>query len=170
MKNPVLKTSDGIREALSNLWYQNECSIAHIEDAVADSRTGYELMTKLNSLNLFRKFTLDRETDTKVRLKSVDCFGNVSYFEATKYPQESKEKQLATHITNEINCIFDYKKFVEQMSREHRTLQSDFTTLCIEWLLKCREMYEEDRYDGRNEHACRTGKVLMDYLDKGEFK
>ena len=170
MKNPVLKTSNGIREALSNLWYQNECSIAHIEDAVADSRTGYELMTKLNSLNLFRKFTLDRETDTKVRLKSVDRLGNVSYFEATKEPQESKEKQLATHITNEINCIFNYKEFVEQMSREHRSLQSDFTTLCIEWLLKCREMYEEDRYDGRNEHACRTGKVLMDYLDKGNFK
>ena len=166
MKNPVLKTSNGIREALSNLWYQNECSIAHIEDAVADSRTGYELMTKLNSLNLFRKFTLDRETDTKVRLKSVDRLGNVSYFEAIKEPQESKEKQLATHITNEINCIFDYKKFVEQMSREHRTLQSDFTTLCLEWLNKCREMYEDDNYDGRNEHACRTGKMLMDYLDK----
>ena len=98
MKNPVLKTSNGIREALCNLWYQNECSIAHIEDAVADSRTGYELMTKLNSLNLFRKFTLDRETDTKVRLKSVDRLGNVTYFEATKEPQESKEKQLATHI------------------------------------------------------------------------
>ena len=83
---------------------------------------------------------------------------------------ESKEKQLAIHITNEINCIFDYKAFVEQMSREHRTLQSDFTTLCLEWLLKCREMYEDGRFDGRNEHACRTGKVLMDYLEKGNFK
>ena len=84
MKNPVLRTSNGIREALSNLWYGNECSIAHIDDAVEDSTTGYELMTKLNGMNLFRKFTLDRETDTKVRLKSVDRLGNVSYFEATK--------------------------------------------------------------------------------------
>lgn len=79
-----------------------------------------------------------------------------------------KSKDLATHITNEINCIFDYKAFVEQMSREHRTLQSDFTTLCLEWLLKCREMYETNNYDGRNEHACRTGKVLMDYLEGGK--
>jgi hypothetical protein len=170
MKNPVLKTSNGIREALSNLWHQNECSIAHIEDAVADSRTGCELMTKLNSLNLFRKFTLDRETDTKVRLKSVDRLGNVSYFEATKEPQESKEKQLATHITNEINCIFDFKAFVEQMSHEHRSLQFDFTILCLEWLMKCREMYEEGHYDGRNAYSCKTAKVLMDYLDKGDFK
>lgn len=80
-----------------------------------------------------------------------------------------KEKQLAIHIANAINCIFDHKAFAEQMSREHRTLQSEFTTLCLEWLLKCREMYEAENYDGRNEHSCRTGKVLMDYLEKGEF-
>ena len=169
MKNPVLRTSDGIREALSNLWYGNECSIAQIEDAVADSKTGYELMTKLNSLNLFRKFTLDRENDIMVRLKSVDSLGNVSYFHVAKEPKMLKEKQLATHITNEINCIFDYKAFVEQMSREHRTLQADFTTLCLEWLLKCREMYESDNFDGRNMYACKTGKVLMDYLEEGRF-
>ncbi len=81
--------------------------------------------------------------------------------------KNSKEQQLATHITNEINCSFNYKAFVEQMSREHRTLQSDFTTLCLEWLLKCREMYEADNYDGRNKYACQTGKVLMDYIEKG---
>lgn len=169
MKNPVLKTSNGIREALSNLWYDNECSIAHIEDAVEESKTGEELKNRLNGLKLFCKFTLDKETDTRVRLKSVDRFGNVSYFEATKEPQTAKEKNLASHITNEINCIFDYKAFVEQMSHEHRTLQADFTTLCLEWLLKCREMYEADNFDGRNMYACKTGKVLMDYFEKGRF-
>jgi hypothetical protein len=169
MKNPVLKTSNGIREAMESLWYHNECSIAHIEDAVEDSKTGYELMTKLNSLNLFRKFVVDRETDTKVRLKSVDRLGNVSYFEATKEPQSNKEQQLAIHITNAINCSFNYKAFAEQMSREHRTLQSEFTTLCLEWLLKCRELYETDNYDGRNEHACRMGKALWDYIESDRF-
>ena len=84
MKNPVLKTSNGIREAMSNLWYSNECSIVEIEDIVEDSTNGTELMNGLNSLNLFRKFTLDRETDKKVRLKSIDGLGNVSYFEAIK--------------------------------------------------------------------------------------
>lgn len=168
MKNPRLRTDRGISEALSNLCC--DCSVVDIEDVVADSETGAELLKQLSRLDLFRRFTLDRENDRMVRLKAVDCFGNISYFEATKEPKVEKEKQLATHITNEINCIFDYKSFVEQMSREHRTLQADFTTLCLEWLLKCREMYEADRYDGRNEHACRTGKVLMDYLEKGNFK
>ena len=84
MRNPMLRTSNGIRESLSNLWFRDECSIAEIEDVVEDSKNGMELANGLNSLNLFRKFTLDRETDTKVRLKSVDRLGNVSYFEATK--------------------------------------------------------------------------------------
>lgn len=169
MKNPVLKTSNGIREALSNLWYQNDCSIAHIEDAVADSKTGAELVNRLNDLKLFRKFTLDRETDTRVRLKSVDRLGNVSYFEATKEPKVEKEKQLATTITDAINGRFDPKVFCEAMSREHRTLQHDFTNLCLNWLDQCRKMYNEDNYDGRNEHACLMGRALWDYIDSDKF-
>lgn len=84
MKNPILKTSDGTRESMSNLWFRNECSIVEIEDVVEDSTNGTELMNGLNNLNLFRKFTIDRETNKKVRLKSVDNLGNVSYFEAAK--------------------------------------------------------------------------------------
>jgi hypothetical protein len=80
-----------------------------------------------------------------------------------------KEKQLAITITDAINGSFNNKEFVEQMSREHRFLQAEFTTLCLDWLLKCREMYEEENYDGRNELACKSGKILMDHLEKGEF-
>lgn len=167
MKNPRLRTDRGIAEALCNLC--SRCSVTDIEDAVEDSQTGAELLNKLSKLSLSRKIALDRETDDKVRLKTIDFCGNVGYLEATKVPKVEKEKQLAIHITNTLNGSFDNKKFVERMSIEHRTLQSEFTSLCLDWLLKCREMYEEDRYDGRNEHACRSGKVLMDYLEKGEF-
>jgi NAD-dependent SIR2 family protein deacetylase len=84
-------------------------------------------------------------------------------------PINPKEIELAITITDAINGSFDHKLFVEQMSKEHRTLQSEFTSLCLDWLLKCREMYETENYDGRNEYACRSGKVLMDYLEKGDF-
>ena len=84
MKNPTLRTSRGQAEALQNLLYNNRCTIADIEDVVEDSRSGEELVTKINKLNLLRKFTLDRETETKVRLKSIDALGNVSYFETEK--------------------------------------------------------------------------------------
>lgn len=169
MKNPVLKTSNGIREAMENLWFRNECSIAHIEDAVADSKTGYELMTKLNSLNLFRKFVVDRETDTMVRLKSVDHLGNVSYFEAIKEKTVAKEKQLAATITDAVNGTFNTKAFCEEMSKEHRYLQYEFTNLCLNWLKQCRDMYNEGRYDLRNEHACLMGKAIWDYIDSDKF-
>ena len=84
-------------------------------------------------------------------------------------PINPKEVELAITITDALNGSFNKKDFVEQMSREHRTLQSEFTGLCLEWLLKCREMYEDECYDGRNEFACKTGKVLMDHLEKGDF-
>ena len=166
MKNGVLKTSDGIREAISNLWYRNEGSIAEIEDAVEDSTSGMELVKKLNNLKLYRKFTLDRETDIKVRLKTVDAFGNVSYFEATKEPKIEKEKELAGTITDVLNGCFSKKKFCDAMSREHRYLQYEFTEMCVWWFEKLAEMYEQGNYDGRNEHACRTGKMIADFINK----
>ena len=164
MKNAVLKTSNGIRESLSNLWYGEECSVAQIEDVVEDSRTGVELVNRLNNLKLFRKFTLDRETDTKVRLKSVDSLGNISYFEADKEPKKEKEKQLAGIITDALNGRFSKKEFCEAMSREHRYLQGEFTELCVWWFEKLAEMYEQGNYDGRNEHSCKLGKEFMEFL------
>lgn len=166
MKNPILRTSNGIKEALSNLWYKNECSIVEIEDAVADSNNGTELLNQLNKLKLFGKYTLDRETDTMVRIKVVDAMGNISYFEATKEPKLEKEKQLANTITDVINGRFSKKEFCEAMSREHRYLQGEFTELCIWWLEKCAEMYEQNNYDGRNKYACQVGKQITEFLNK----
>ena len=120
MKNPVLKTPDGTREAFSNLWYGDACSIAHIEDAVEDSNTGAELVNRLNGLTLFYNFVLDRETDTMVRLKAVNRLGNVvSYFVATKEPKAAKEKQLAITITDAINGSFNKKEDLTRNSTLH---------------------------------------------------
>ena len=79
-----LTTADGIAESLSNLWYTGDCDIAAFTDAVEDSRTGAELVRNLNGLRLFRKFTLHKETDTKIRLKGTDRLGNISYLTVTK--------------------------------------------------------------------------------------
>ena len=79
-----LQTSRGQEEALSNLWYGNDCDIAKFTDAVEDSRNGAELERNLGKLNLLRKFRLDRETDAVIRLRSQDMLGNVSYLTVTK--------------------------------------------------------------------------------------
>ena len=80
-----------------------------------------------------------------------------------------KEKQLAGQITDAINGSFNNKAFCEAMSREHRYLQWEFTELCVSWLNQCRTMYEEGNYDGRNEFACKFGKVVMDYVESNKF-
>lgn len=79
-----LQTSRGQEEALSNLWYGNDCDIARFTDAVEDSRNGKELERNLGKLNLLRKFRLDWETDAMIRLRSQDTLGNVSYLTVTK--------------------------------------------------------------------------------------
>jgi hypothetical protein len=80
-----------------------------------------------------------------------------------------KEKQLATTITEALNGCFDPKLFCEAMSTEHKCLQSEFTNLCLNWLEQCRKMYNENKYDDRNKHACMMGKALMDYIDSVNF-
>ena len=81
-----------------------------------------------------------------------------------------KEKQLAQTITDALNTGVGRDAFCEAMSREHRFLQGDFTNLCLWWLEKCREMYEQGNYDGRNVYACKVGKLLTDYLEGKEVK
>lgn len=76
-----LYTSNGIPEALSNLWYGTECSVVEIQDAVEDAENGKDLLNRLKQMKLLRKITADRETEKKVRFKTSDCWGNVSYLE-----------------------------------------------------------------------------------------
>lgn len=76
-----LFTANGIPEALSNLWYAAESSVVEIQDAVEDARDGKDLLRRLGRMKLLRRFTLDRETEQKIRLKSTDCWGNISYLE-----------------------------------------------------------------------------------------
>ena len=84
MKNPELSTASGELEKLTDLFSEDNCSIFAINDVIEDSTTGAELVRSLNSLKLFSKFTLERETPEYVRLVSTDCFGKRHYFRAEK--------------------------------------------------------------------------------------
>lgn len=79
-----LYNSDGINEALSNLWYSTDSSVVEIQDAVEDAKDGKDLLKRLNQMRLLQKFTSDRENKTKVRFKTTDCWGNVRYLEITR--------------------------------------------------------------------------------------
>ena len=74
-----LYTSNGIPEALSNLWYGTECSVVEIQDAVEDAENGKDLLNRLKQMKLLRKIATDRETEKKVRFKTSDGEGYVSH-------------------------------------------------------------------------------------------
>lgn len=79
-----LYTANGFPEALSNLWYDNNCSVVEIKDAIEDASDSNDLLNRIKKLNLLRKFSLDRENVKRIRFKCTDCWGNVSYFEVVR--------------------------------------------------------------------------------------
>jgi hypothetical protein len=76
-----LYLANGIPEALSNLWYGSDSAVVEIRDAVEDAKNGKDLLNRIQKMKLLRKFTLDRETEKRIRFKGTDCWGNVSYLE-----------------------------------------------------------------------------------------
>lgn len=77
-----------------------------------------------------------------------------------------KEKQLAEEITNALNGCFSKKEFCNAMSREHRTLQEEFTELCIWWFEKLAEMHKQNNFDERNKYSCALGQQITEFLNK----
>ena len=76
-----LYTSNGIPEALSNLWYGTDSSVVEIRDAVEDAKNGKDLLNRIQKMKLLRQFTLARENEKRIRFKGTDCWGNTSYLE-----------------------------------------------------------------------------------------
>lgn len=60
----------------------------------------------------------------------------------------------------------NYKEFARLMSYEHRTLQQQFTKLCIAWL---KELAETESYDLRNEASIKFAQSIKDKLDKANL-
>ena len=74
-------------------------------------------------------------------------------------------KELVTKITDFVNSYNrDEKSFIEQMSREHRTLQQSFTRLMFKWIEHCAS--NDYHFDGRNEATHRTSKELVNAFSK----
>ena len=72
------------------------------------------------------------------------------------------DADMVKEITNYVNNMgSDYREFAKLMSREHRTLQQQFTKLCISWL---KELSETEYYDLRNEGSIKFAQSIKDKL------
>ena len=58
-------------------------------------------------------------------------------------------KENAQMVSNFLNSFsFSPKDFCEEFKKEHRTIQQNFTRLCLEWVKTCAS--EDYRHDDRN--------------------
>lgn len=75
----------------------------------------------------------------------------------------SNAKKNAEVVSDMLNSFsFSPQEFCEQMTTEHRTLQQNFTRLCLEWIKTCAS--EEYRHDGRNQASHVKCKYIVDRM------
>lgn len=78
-------------------------------------------------------------------------------------------KELVQDITDYLNSFNNKgQEFCEEMSREHRTLQQNFTRLCLQWIEHCASV--EYRTDGRNEGSQKIARELLEGFKEKQFK
>ena len=79
-----------------------------------------------------------------------------------KWEMDERYKEKAATIGNLVNLIgFDNKKFCSEMSCQHKTLQQNFTRMCIAWLEYCATDEYGSRTDGRNEDSHIVAREIM---------
>ena len=73
-------------------------------------------------------------------------------------------KELAGKITDLVNYSGGQgqEAFLEQMSREHRTLQQSFTRMCLQWLEQVAERKGPQFLDARNEASQKITSQMME--------
>lgn len=78
-----------------------------------------------------------------------------------------KDKEMAQQITLYVNNLsFNPDEFIDEMSRQHRTLQQRYTLLCVAWLKKLADI---EYYDDRNEASVKFAKSIKKELDNAAF-
>lgn len=54
------------------------------------------------------------------------------------------------------------QKFADELSNHHRTMQQNFTRMCVSWL---EHLASQDSFDNRNEASVRIAKEFVDKVE-----
>ena len=74
-------------------------------------------------------------------------------------------EEFAKMIEKKMNSFNqDYSGIVDELGRTHRTLQQNFTKLCVAWLQHLSEL-GENQYDGRNKASVDFAKRIKGEVD-----
>ena len=73
-----------------------------------------------------------------------------------------KTEEIVNTVSNYVNSFnCDYDGFAKKFGYEHRTLQQNFTKLCVAWL---RHLAETEYYDARNQASVEFAKSIKEQL------
>ena len=82
-------------------------------------------------------------------------------------PGETEDDVFARFFGNFVNGrLRSSKKVAERMCTEHRYLQQEMFKVCLEYIKKLAENYNNGYFDGRNEWSCETSKLIVDAMEK----
>ena len=128
MKNPKLFTQRGARENLSNLLpLRPESDIYDIYDAVEKATTQTELVENINKLDILHEFKFKKETETQIRLVSVDTWDNKHYLIVDK--EKSDNNYLSTWFEN-------HKEHIINSDWAHQTFPHNYENITKEIFLE----------------------------------
>lgn len=88
--------------------------------------------------------------------------------EAAREQRKREARDVAEKVSNVLNRMGNHEEmaaFIEQMGREHRTLQQGFTELCLLWFKHLSEL-GEFQYDLRNAHSVKVAKMIRERLEQ----
>jgi hypothetical protein len=66
---------------------------------------------------------------------------------------------------NNMNSQYDEDLFVNEVLLEHRTLQQKISGLMLRVIVAMGDQYRSERYDARNEMACKISEKLLTVLE-----
>lgn len=82
-------------------------------------------------------------------------------------PGESEDDVFARFFGNFVNGrLRSSKKVAERMCTEHRYLQQEMFKVCLEYIKKLAENYNNGYFDGRNEWSCETSNLIVNAMEK----
>ena len=72
-------------------------------------------------------------------------------------------KKAHEEVSDMLNSFgFNNELFCEEMSKDHRTIQQNFTRLCLAWIKTCAS--EDYRHDDRNRESHVKCKAIVDAM------
>ena len=109
------------------------------------------------------------KSDTKACSEGRDLLMQIvlTRFEIECCPMcgENNDNVFVRQFSSFVNGKCGNKENVaELMSREHRYLQSEMFFVCLAYIRKMAERFDNGNYDLRNEYACRTAKQMISAL------